>query len=75
LKYNAILQNRYEVLCALAHEVSITNVTSSISTKDLEHPFVIFDCCPPLNKYLHQVIQHGCWEDNYSGKDSAALRV
>jgi hypothetical protein len=36
---------------------------------------VILDRCPPLTKYLHQVIQYGCWKDDFASEDSAALRV
>jgi hypothetical protein len=36
---------------------------------------MILDCFPPFTKYLHQVIQHGCWENNIAGEDSTALRV
>jgi hypothetical protein len=36
---------------------------------------MILDRGPPLNKYLHQVIQYDCWKDNIAAEDSAALWV
>jgi hypothetical protein len=41
----------------------------------LLHRFVILDRCPPLTKYLHQVIQYGRRKDDFASKDSAALWV
>jgi hypothetical protein len=63
------------LLCAVAYEVSITDITGWIFTKHLKHCFVIFDSCPPLTKDLHQVIQYGGWKYDQAGKDSAVLRV
>jgi hypothetical protein len=74
-KHDAILQRRRKLLWAVDDEISFTDITSRISTKDLEHPFVIFDSFPPLTKYLHQVIQYGCWEDDIAGEDSPTLWV
>ena len=64
-----------QLLCLVVDEISFTDIAGSILTKDLEHPFVILDRLPPFTKYLHQVIYCGCWEEDISGEDSAALWV
>jgi hypothetical protein len=68
-------KRHYKLLCAVVDEISFTDIAGWISTKDLEHPFDILDRFPPFTKYLHQVIQYGCWEDDIAGEDSTALRV
>jgi hypothetical protein len=68
VSYSELSSTRYP-------SVTFTDITSWIFTKDLEHPFVILDGFPPLTKYLHHVIQCGCWKDDVAGEDSAALRV
>ena len=70
-----ILRRGCEQLCAVALEISVTDVTGWIATKNLEHSFVILDRGPPLSKYLHQVIQYSCWKDDIAGKDGGALWV
>ena len=68
-------KRNYKVLCTVVDKLSFTDIAGWISTKDLEHPFVILDFFPPFSKYLCQVIQYDCREDDNAGKDCTALRV